>query len=223
MKSKKILTLEEELTRMNFVAKKIGVSNFLNESKWIRDDDEPEHDECDHCNGDDDDCEYCGKEARERAEEEAAENRMDDLDEAYGDKVLGRGYTHFLIGKDDQKIFDGWDYKDLDNDEIKHWVKIDMNDNDFYGKTKNDFKLVTAQYLIKNGINSKDTNNWDKTRYNEPAADENPVDGSQALNELSPELMDRATVMAHSQGRYTQGDNMATLRGDISKKAQELQ
>ena len=144
---------------------------------------------------------------------------------------MGRGYTHFLIGKTDNKIVDGWDYKGLDTDEIKHWVKIDMKENDFYGKTKNDFKLVTSQYLIKNGINSKHSNNWDKSRYDQPTnTDETPNQNAaedQQLDELSPQLKKRAFDTAKITGRGEQAKTINTsiefLKTRDEKDAKELE
>jgi len=75
------------------------------------------------------------------------------------DSDLGAGYTHFAIMKNNGKIVDGWDYTGVDNESIKYYVKMDLNDNFPENKTS-DFKIVTKRFLDKNGINSSDSNNW---------------------------------------------------------------
>lgn len=85
--------------------------------------------------------------------------------------ILAKGYTHFLVGKNpantqEGKIYDGWDYKGLDNDEIKEWVKIDVKDN-FPSNKASDFKLMTRKGLISLGIDPSNTNNWYKIEQNQ--------------------------------------------------------
>jgi hypothetical protein len=75
---------------------------------------------------------------------------------------LGKGYTHFAVLKSNNKIVDGWDYKGLENDEIKHWTKIDLTNN-FPDNKISDFKVVSRGFLVRNNINPEDTNNWLKT------------------------------------------------------------
>jgi len=80
--------------------------------------------------------------------------------------ILGKGYTHFAVRKSDNKIVNGWDYKGLDNDEIKHWVKLDLIDQ-FPEEKPSNFRLLSRAFLIKNGIDPSDTNNWYKIGINE--------------------------------------------------------
>ena len=71
--------------------------------------------------------------------------------------TLGKGYTHFaIIGK---TIYDGWEYKGIDDESIKEYSTIDLQDN--YPDIKG-FKLVTRTKLIKMGIDITNTNNWFK-------------------------------------------------------------
>ena len=79
---------------------------------------------------------------------------------------LGDEYTHFAIFKADGKIADGWDYKGIDNEDIKYYVKLDLTDN-FPEHKLSEFKIVTRKSLEKNGINPSDTNNWYKPTMNE--------------------------------------------------------
>ncbi len=74
-----------------------------------------------------------------------------------GRSKANKKYTHFAIRKSDNKILTGWDYKGLENDEIKHWSKLDMTDMDF--KTP-EYKVVGKQYLVKQGIDPYDFANW---------------------------------------------------------------
>jgi hypothetical protein len=75
---------------------------------------------------------------------------------------LGAGYTHFAISKHNNKIVDGWEYKDLDPADIKYYSTIDLEDN-FPDNKLSDFKIYSRKYLERNGINPSDTNNWLKT------------------------------------------------------------
>lgn len=74
---------------------------------------------------------------------------------------LGKGYTHFAIDKDTSKIVNGWDYKGIDKEDIKHYATIDLKD-EFPEKKLSSFKIVTRKSLMNNGINPNDTNNWGK-------------------------------------------------------------
>ncbi len=98
--------------------------------------------------------------------------------------AINRKYTHFLVYKPNGKIVDGWDYKGVDVDEIKDWVKIDMNDNDNYGFAKKDFKLATAKNLINTGLDPFDMKSWFTERFNNTPVsedkDEKPVSDKEA-------------------------------------------
>jgi hypothetical protein len=75
---------------------------------------------------------------------------------------LGKGYTHFAIDKASGKIVNGWDYKGLENDEIKHYTTIDLKDN-FPNVKLSNFKIVTKKFLIAKGIIPSDSTNWLKS------------------------------------------------------------
>jgi len=72
-----------------------------------------------------------------------------------------RKYTHFAVGKSDNKILNGWDYSKYDSAELNadkyHYFYYDMNDMDV---SKNDYTIKKAQTLIREGINPFDFNNW---------------------------------------------------------------
>jgi hypothetical protein len=79
---------------------------------------------------------------------------------------LGKGYTHFAIDKETNKIVDGWDYKKSSKDEIVHYSKIDLKDN-FPDRKPSEFKIVSRKYLMDKSIDPSNTNNWYKIE--EPA------------------------------------------------------
>ncbi len=66
-------------------------------------------------------------------------------------------YTHFAVRCSDNKIVTGWEYKDLSNEEIKYWVKLDLKDI-FPDEKLTDFKVYTIKGLKKLGI---DPFTWD--------------------------------------------------------------
>ncbi|MEC4048782.1 hypothetical protein OX284_005015 [Flavobacterium sp. SUN046] len=71
--------------------------------------------------------------------------------------ILGKGYTHFaVIGS---TIYDGWDYKGIDDESIQEYTKEDLKCN--YPDIKG-FKIVTRKQLIAKGIEITDSNNWVK-------------------------------------------------------------
>ena len=72
---------------------------------------------------------------------------------------LGKGYTHFAIDKASGKIVDGWDYKGLENEEIKHYSTIDLKNN-FPNLKLSNFKIVSEKFLMTKGINPSDSSNW---------------------------------------------------------------
>jgi len=71
------------------------------------------------------------------------------------------GYTHFAVLKDNNKIINGWDYRGYDSEELKldkrHYFYDDIKDMQFDPKIT---KVVTANYLQKQGINPFDFVNW---------------------------------------------------------------
>lgn len=69
-------------------------------------------------------------------------------------------YTHFAILKSNGKIVNGWEYSDdLNTADIMYYCKFDMEDMDY--KTS-EYKIYTKEYLMKNGIDPFNPENWDK-------------------------------------------------------------
>ena len=72
-----------------------------------------------------------------------------------------QNYSHFAVNKATNKIVNGWDYKDYDPDELRQF-KNDYFTRDLidYGLDPKQYKIVTAKYLIRQGIDPNDNNNW---------------------------------------------------------------
>ena len=70
-------------------------------------------------------------------------------------------YSHFAVNKATNKIVNGWDYKDYDPDELRQF-KNDYFTRDLidYDLDPKQYKIVTAKYLIRQGIDPNDNNNW---------------------------------------------------------------
>jgi hypothetical protein len=81
--------------------------------------------------------------------------------ESINESAVNNDYTHFAVRKSDNKIVSGWEYKNLDNESIKEYSKIDLKDN-FPNNKLSDFKIVTKKSLENNNVNPFDTNNWYK-------------------------------------------------------------
>jgi hypothetical protein len=70
---------------------------------------------------------------------------------------IPKSYTHFVIRKSDNKIVFGYDYKGVDNDDIKYYTNADFKDNDW---SKAEYSLMTKRALESKGINPYDKSNW---------------------------------------------------------------
>ena len=72
-----------------------------------------------------------------------------------------QGYSHFAISKKTGKIINGWDYKDEDPYNLRQFRKdyfdVDLID---YGFNPKDFRILSYNYLVKNGIDPNDNANW---------------------------------------------------------------
>jgi hypothetical protein len=69
-------------------------------------------------------------------------------------------YTHFAVNKKTNLIVNGWDYSDIEPEDLKNnkydYFLIDLEDNDFNPK---DYKILTRKSCQKQGINPDDMNN----------------------------------------------------------------
>lgn len=98
---------------------------------------------------------------------ESVHNKKNVINES---SELGAGYTHFAIDKATNKIVDGWDYGDTDKEDIKDWVKMDLQDN-FPDRKPSEFKVVTRGFLART-MDPTDTNNWYKITENKEVVKE---------------------------------------------------
>lgn len=72
-----------------------------------------------------------------------------------------QNYSHFAVNKATNKIVNGWDYADYDPDELRQF-KRDYFTQDLidYDLDPKQYKIVTDKYLIRQGIDPNDNNNW---------------------------------------------------------------
>lgn len=77
--------------------------------------------------------------------------------------LINPKYTHFAILKSNNKIINGWEYGDIDVEDLKsdkeHYFYFDIKDLDFKPK---DVKILTKKALERININPFDANNWHK-------------------------------------------------------------
>ena len=72
-----------------------------------------------------------------------------------------QGYSHFAVNKTTNKIVNGWDYADYDPNELRQF-KNDYFTRDLidYDLDPKQYKIVTGKYLLRQGIDPNDNNNW---------------------------------------------------------------
>ena len=100
-------------------------------------------------------------------EEKMAGSRLDDDDDESSPMEEAesfqnnQNYSHFAVNKATNKIVNGWDYSEYDPSELRQFKKdyfdVDMVD---YGFNPRDYKIVTGKYLLRQGIDPDDNNNW---------------------------------------------------------------
>lgn len=72
-----------------------------------------------------------------------------------------QGYSHFAVNKKTNKIVNGWDYSEYDPSELRQF-KNDYFERDLidYDLDPKQYKIVTGKYLLRQGIDPNDNNNW---------------------------------------------------------------
>lgn len=110
--------------------------------------------------------EWNGSDELERDEKRAGSS-LEDEDE--DEETIEEGetfqnnqnYSHFAVNKATNKIVNGWDYSEYDPSELRQFKKdyfdVDMVD---YGFNPKDYKIVTGKFLLRQGIDPNDNNNW---------------------------------------------------------------
>ena len=72
-----------------------------------------------------------------------------------------QNYSHFAVNKATNKIVNGWDYSTYNPSELRQFRKdyfdVDLIDN---GLNPKNYKILTYQYLVRQGIDPNDNNNW---------------------------------------------------------------
>lgn len=70
-------------------------------------------------------------------------------------------YTHYAVNRATNKIINGWEYGGYDTKELKSDMKYyfydDLSDNGFNPK---DYKILSLKFLLKNGIDPNNDENW---------------------------------------------------------------
>jgi len=77
--------------------------------------------------------------------------------------VLGKNYTHFAVNKLTNQIITGWDYKNIDTDELREfrndYFVADLIDMDIEFSTT---KILNRKNTEKLVSDITDSNNWQK-------------------------------------------------------------
>jgi len=77
--------------------------------------------------------------------------------------ILGENYTHFAVNKQTNLIITGWDYKGIENEELRQFKSDyflgDLIDLEIEPDTAN---ILTRKYIERMGIEITDTINWQK-------------------------------------------------------------
>lgn len=85
-------------------------------------------------------------------------NQQSEIHEPIG---INPKYTHFAVLKSNNDIVNGWDYSEIDPQELKQFKKdYFFNDLADMGIDPSTVTVVTTNYLKKSGINPFDQNNW---------------------------------------------------------------
>lgn len=95
-------------------------------------------------------------EYRKRNFNQMSKDKLDSLKEN-----INKKYTHFAVRKSDNTIVNGWEYKDLDNESIKEYSKMDLKDQ-FPDSKPSEFTIITKAAIERKGIDPFDTKNWYK-------------------------------------------------------------
>lgn len=108
--------------------------------------------------------EWNGSDELERDEKRAGSSLEDEDEETIEEGKTfqnNQNYSHFAVNKATNKIVNGWDYSEYDPSELRQFKKdyfdVDMVD---YGFNPKDYKIVTGKFLLRQGIDPNDNNNW---------------------------------------------------------------
>lgn len=107
------------------------------------------------------DDEEMGKRFRD-AEKEVEDFKNNRFNESVEQPISNdQNYSHFAVNKATNKIVNGWDYNNIDSNELKQFKKdYFFNDLADYGLNPKDYKIVGRNYLLRQGIDPSDNANW---------------------------------------------------------------
>ena len=88
-------------------------------------------------------------------------NRISSLKNEESSFQNNQNYSHFAVNKTTNKIVNGWDYAEYDPEELRQF-KRDFFTQDLidYDLDPKQYKIVTGKYLLRQGIDPNDNNNW---------------------------------------------------------------
>jgi hypothetical protein len=78
---------------------------------------------------------------------------------------INKDYTHFLVDKSNNKILFGWDYSEVDSDDIRSYTRMDIRDM-FSEKKPSELQVISRENLKRKGINPFDSSNWENIKEN---------------------------------------------------------
>jgi hypothetical protein len=101
------------------------------------------------------------KDGSDYAQELLRQNGVNSMEEEGETFQNNQNYSHFAVNKATNKIVNGWDYSEYDPSELRQFKK-DYFDADMidYGFNPKDYKIVTGKFLLRQGIDPNDNNNW---------------------------------------------------------------
>jgi len=86
------------------------------------------------------------------------------VDEAKPKGKINPKYTHFALRKSNNKIVNGWEYKDLDPQSIAEYVRMDLKDMDI---KPSEVSVLTTKGIKAKNIDPFDSDNWEKLEVDE--------------------------------------------------------
>jgi hypothetical protein len=110
------------------------------------------------------------------------------------EEVSNPQYTHYAVDKTTNKIITGWDYSDIDSDELNHfkgdYFSVDVKDMGFNPK---ETKILTKNSLTKRGINPQDITHWLNTGESNEISDEDLESSAEYFDSLKEYKEDETT------------------------------
>jgi hypothetical protein len=110
------------------------------------------------------------------------------------EEVSNPQYSHYAVDKTTNKIITGWDYSDIDSDELNHfkgdYFSVDVKDMGFNPK---ETKILTKNSLTKRGINPQDITHWLNTGESNEISDEDLESSAEYFDSLKEYKEDETT------------------------------